>query len=225
MNRAAATGHLAQNLEGITRQWERPRQSAKTRFTIALAREAGADAAAVAHELAKRLSWTVYDRELLEVIAQDLGLQTSLLESVDEKQVGWFLDSFQAFLAVPRIDESAFIQHLIKTLAMLASRGECIIVGRGAAQLLPTDTTLRVRLVAPFADRIVAFSKRFQIDREEAERRIKRLEQERAEFVRRHFLKDPTDPANYDLVLNVSRLTPAKCAEVICGALRVVSGE
>src|SRR5262245_60312859 len=58
-------------------------------FTITLAREAGTQGTAVAHEVGKRLGWNVYDHELLERIAQDKGLRTDLLESVDERHSGW----------------------------------------------------------------------------------------------------------------------------------------
>jgi hypothetical protein len=53
-------------------------------FSIALSREAGTQATAVAQEVGRLLGWQVYDRQLLEMIAQDMRLRTNLLESVDE---------------------------------------------------------------------------------------------------------------------------------------------
>src|SRR5262245_38311840 len=110
MHPSTNPSHLAQTLEGITRQWDKRREESKTRFAIALTREAGVQASVIAEELGKRLGWTVYDRKLLELIAQDMGLQASLLESVDEKQIGWLRDSFESFLAVPQVNEFAFIR-------------------------------------------------------------------------------------------------------------------
>ena len=43
---------------------------------------------------------------------------------------------------------SGYVHRLIQTLLSLAAKGECVILGRGAAQALPPQTTLRVRLVA-----------------------------------------------------------------------------
>ena len=60
-----------------------------TPFTIALSREAGALGTSVAHELSKRLNWPVYDHELLEELAKDLGVGTRLLEEADEKPASW----------------------------------------------------------------------------------------------------------------------------------------
>ncbi len=59
------------------------------------------------------------------------------------------------------------------TLLSLGAHGECIIVGRGSAQVLPSATTLRVRLVAPLRDRASIISQRFGIGLDEAGRREK----------------------------------------------------
>ena len=76
-----------ETLQLAERHWEAKarRQPGATEkaFTIALAREAGASATQVAGEVAKRLNWPVYDQLLLERIAQEMGLRTQLLESVD----------------------------------------------------------------------------------------------------------------------------------------------
>src|SRR5262249_41409867 len=48
-----------------------------------------------------------------------------------------------------------------ETLLSRAAHGECIIVGRGAAQVLPPKTTLRVRMVGPLQDRITATQHRY----------------------------------------------------------------
>src|SRR5947209_3142493 len=58
-------------------------------FSIALSREAGARVSLVADKLAERLGWPVYDQELVQRIAEDMGLRTSLLESLDEKRTNW----------------------------------------------------------------------------------------------------------------------------------------
>ncbi|HEY1603810.1 MAG TPA: hypothetical protein VGG64_29680, partial [Pirellulales bacterium] len=50
-------------------------------------------------------------------------------------------------------------------------------------------------------------------------RKIEKLQRDRTRFVRAHFHADPTDPANYDLVLNVSRLSIDDCTQQIVDAL------
>lgn len=158
-------------------------------LTIALSRESGARGSSTAREVGKRLGWTVYDRELLERIAQELNLRTSLLESVDEKQVTWLQECVLAFASVPSVSGSTYLRHLVPTVLSLAALGECVIVGRGAAQILPVATTLRVRLVAPLEWRIAAMSKKLGVSREEAARTVERIDRERVRFVKDSFLQ------------------------------------
>ena len=80
-------------------------------------------------------------------------------------------------------------------------------------------TTLRVRLVARREDRIALMRQERGLLPEEAARYVDTTEQERIRFVKDYFHKDPTEPQNYDVMLNASRFTVAECAEVIVEAL------
>lgn len=192
-------------------------------FTVALSREAGTDGTAIAQEVGKRLDWHVYDSELIKLIADEMGLRTTLLESVDERQQSWLLECVEAFMAArvhsEWVSESGFVHHLVETVLALGAHGECVIVGRGAAFILPAATTLRVRLVAPVRERIVSLSRKLGITEREAARQVQTIDRQRADFVKDHFLKDPDDPLNYDMVLNVPRLSVAQNAALIIEAL------
>jgi cytidylate kinase len=188
-------------------------------FTVALSREAGANGAVIAGRLGDRLGWAVYDRALLDWIAGEMGLRTSLLESVDEKRVSWLRECVEAFASAPGVTGGAFVRHLVEMMLSLATHGECVIVGRGAAQLLPAATTLRVRLVADPRDRVAVIRQRLGLSEGEAVRWVETTDRERDRFVRDHFHKDPADPRGYDLVLNASRFSVDECAEVIEEAL------
>jgi cytidylate kinase len=117
------------------------------------------------------------------------------------------------------VSASAYVRHLFETHLSLAAHGECVLVGRGAAQVLPAATTLRVRLVAPVEDRVEAIRQRFGISVDEAARWVATTDAERSRFVRDHCGKDPVDPRLYDLVLNASRLAVNECADLIIEAL------
>jgi cytidylate kinase len=188
-------------------------------LTIALSREAGANGPAIAREVAKRLNWPVYDRELLERIAEDMGVRTSLLNSVDEKRANWLAECLQVFSSRPTVSQAAYVQHLVEVLLHLAAHGHCVIVGRGAAAVLPAATTLRVRLIGPRDERITAIQQRFGVTEAEAARWVDSADRDRVRFVREHFQKDPADPRHYDLVLNAMRLPVPGCAAVIVEAL------
>src|SRR5262245_18016826 len=189
-------------------------------FAIALSREAGAPGTSVAREVGKRLGWLVYDHELLEHIAREMKLHTSLLESVDERQKSWLREVMEGFSSGPIMSQPGYARRLLEAILSLGVHGECVIVGRWAAQVLPAAKTFRVRLVAPLPDRAAAVSRRLGIPLDQATRHAQTTDRERRRFVLDHFYKDPADPELYDLILNTSRFTVEECAELIIEGLR-----
>jgi hypothetical protein len=129
MDRESASEHLAETLQHLCRHWESRRGAVAAQggqtllrhaFTIALSREAGTQGSSIAREVGNRLGWHVYDHELLERIAQDMGLRTTLLESVDERRQSWLLETVEAFLSAPvqsdwtpLVSESAYSSRTI----------------------------------------------------------------------------------------------------------------
>jgi cytidylate kinase len=108
----------------------------------------------------------------------------------------------------------------------LAAHGQCIIVGRGAAQALPPARTVRVRVVAPWDDRVSRLSHDQRISRVAARALLAERDQSQASFVREHFQKDIQDPLQYDLILNCDRISVAEGAQLIAStvALRQPGG-
>jgi cytidylate kinase len=216
--------HTAKRLDHMQRHWHEQHPTTFTgappTFTIALMREAGTPGTSVAHAVGARLGWAVYDYELLQRIAEETGLRVNLLESVDERRKGWLSESFEALGAVPGLSENAYTRHLVQTVLSLGALGSCVIVGRGAAFILPAERTLRVRLVGQLDDRIKGAAARLGVSRKEAAAWVERTERERAEFVRAHFLKDSADPHHYDLILNSSRWSELQCADLIIMTLQ-----
>ena len=71
-------------IEQSCQRWEAQRQAAARQdlsshvpraFTIAVSREVGTRGSSVAEEVGKLLNWHVYDRDLLENIAHEMGLR------------------------------------------------------------------------------------------------------------------------------------------------------
>jgi cytidylate kinase len=200
------------------RHWQSNKGQARP-WTIALTREAGTPGAAVAQEIGHRLGWTVYDRELIEKIAQEMGLRASLLSSVDERRKSILLETLESLSLAGPVSEPKFVKHLVETLTSLGAHGHCVIVGRGAAHILPVQSTLRVRLVAEKNARIDTVRNQMNLTLADAERWVNDTDRERLRFVKDHFYKDAADPMCYDLVLNTWRWSIAQCADFVVKAL------
>jgi cytidylate kinase len=236
MHPESRPAYLAENLEHLFHHWESQRKSAEVveskspkprrPFTIAISGEAGTQSSLVAREAGRRLGWQVYDRELLELIGQDMGVRAALLESVDQRRQSWILEAAQGLLAAPMksdwgalVSQSGYVHHLINTVLALGAHGECVIVGRGAGFILPSETTLRVRLIGLSRQRIAALSHNLGVSEREAARKVRTIDREQAHFIKDYFTRDVSDPRNFDMLLNVSRFTVPLCAQTIVEAL------
>ena len=205
-------------------QPETPAASAtRQAMTIAISRQTGTRGEEIAREVGRMLDWPVFDHELLEQIAAEMQVRVDLLESVDEQHQSWLLESLEALAPKATVSETSYLRHLVETVCSLAAHGECVIVGRGAAQFLPGASTLRVRIVAPKADRIAQTQRRENCTHREAERMMTTRERQRIAFVKEHFQKDAADPWHYDLVLNTQHWSAGDCAELIVAALKLKS--
>lgn len=191
-----------------------------SRFSIAISREAGAKGATIASALGSRLGWPVYDRELLQMVADQMKLRAGLLEGIDEKRKSWLTEFVEAFTSDRHVSATGYVHHLLETMLSLSTRGQCIIVGRGAAQVLPPGVTLRVRFIAERPDRIEHLRGEYNLTPDAAARKMETMDVERAQFVRDYFHKDPGDPGGYDLIVNTSRFSVPDCVELVVEALR-----
>ncbi len=215
--------HLAAALAGTavystTRDHTEPQASPG--YTVALSREEGVPVHELAHELGRTLGWQVFDHELIELIAKEMGVDVRLLDRMDERNVAWLEEAFNSFMEIPAVSEGGFISALRKTITRLGRTSHCIFVGRGAPHILPVATTLRVRLIANRRDRLLAVAKCKNLSDDAAARYIETTEEQRVRFIRGHFFFDPRDPQNYDLVLNFSHLSLPACVQLLVSALQ-----
>jgi len=188
-------------------------------FTIAISREAGAQGTQVAREVGRRLHWPVYDNELLEQLARELQVDVRTLENIDERPGSRLVEALEILGSNSTVTEMTYFRRMLKLVFALGERGECVIVGRGAALVLPPATTLRVRMVAEREDRIANIMRDQKLEKAEATRQLDTTDQARRKFIKDHYRKDWNDPLFFDMILNGSRLTVDECAQLVVDAL------
>ena len=103
----------------------------------------------------------------------------------------------------------------------LASRGQVLIRGWGAARLLRgIPHILTVRVCAPMKRRVEEMCRRLGVDAATAKREIERSDADHAHAFLRFFSSDWRRPTNYDMVLNTGHLSVESCAEILIDAAR-----
>jgi hypothetical protein len=115
-------------------------------LTIALSGQPGTPVTEVGQEVGRLLSWPVFDREVVELVAARMHLPVRQVQAIDETVQNWGLDGLEGFACGADL-ETRYVHQVHLLLHSLAEQGNCVILGRGAAELLDPPFTLRVRLV------------------------------------------------------------------------------
>ena len=166
---------------------------------ITVSRKMGTHGAEIARRVASELGYRFYDTEAINQMAQELGVLESVRE-VDEKMPSLFQRIFSQRSAV-------YLERLYSVIYELAKQGDAVFLGRGSHLLLRDfPCALHVRVTASPETCIRTLLDQ-GFTRDAAARVINRTDDERGAFVRFAFGVDWEDPARYDLVLNMDKLT------------------
>ncbi|WP_165229359.1 AAA family ATPase [Aquisphaera insulae] len=186
---------------------------------ICVSRETGAGGYAISRMVGQRLGWKVYDQELLEAIAHRMELPVDDVRVFDELAPSVVQDWLLPLREEHYAPQEAYLDHLAKLIEAIGRAGESVLVGRGAGFLMPRETTLSVRIIAPIRYRSMRLAERMGVSVWTARRAARDLDRRRAQFERTMYRAVSGDPHNYDLVLDSHSLGLDIAAEVIVRAV------
>jgi cytidylate kinase len=182
---------------------------------ISVEREYGCGAANIAHRIADRLGWKLWDQEITSEIARRLKCKAELVEAREERLDSMFYRLIKVFMRgsfEPRVDtadlELLDAEHLAKlfdkVVTEVADRGNCVIVGRGAPWFLRhREDGFHIFLYAPYDEKMRRL--RAQGDSEkEAIQLLESVDRERAAFVCKYFSKTWPDRHLYNMMMNTT---------------------
>ncbi len=187
---------------------------------VTVSQAVGSAGGQVARQLAQRLGWPLFDKEILQHMAGDDQVRTRLYEKMDQRDTSW-LESMMRNLLQGEYRKEDYPYRLSEAVLALARQGPAVFLGRGADFILPPDRGLRIRILAPHEVRVATYAQQNQCDQETARTEIARAEHEREEFFRRCFGQPKVDPTRFDLMINLGRMSPDEAVEVILAALRL----
>ncbi len=186
---------------------------------LLISRDKGAGGRQVANLIGRRLGWQVFDRQIVDAIAQRTQMRQQMVENLDEKTRGG-LEEFLRNVLTREIGSTDYVLHLRRVLLTLGQQGDVVIVGRAAEYILPGQFGLRVRMVAPLDVRTDRIARASGLAIKAVHPLVAKVDQERKDFAHEQFQKDVRDPLNYDLVINTGGLTVEGTAEIVLAALK-----
>jgi cytidylate kinase len=187
---------------------------------IAISRETGVDAAEIAHAVASECNWKALDRELLDYLAEHDHLSRIALDFVDERSVSWFRELFGKWLDEQVISQSEYVSRLGRIVLLAGQHESTVFVGRGVQFILPRESGMAVRIIAPLNERIRCVKERRQCSASEARSFVEGTDRARANFVKKYFQHDVADPHLYDLVINLEFMPRDAAVGMIVGECR-----
>jgi len=107
---------------------------------------------------------------------------------------------------------SAAMEDYVRIVGMvilnIAKEGDVLIIGR-ASQVLLRDNpeALHIRVVAPLSDRVEKFMGLEKLTQREARQRLLASDRARAEYLRRYYGVNWSDPQLYDIVINTGHIS------------------
>lgn len=204
--------HIAKHMHWFERkrvEWQQAPLRAPLRAPshgpyVAISRALGSGGDTVARLVAEQLGWPLFDREIIEAIAEKTHVREELVAQFDE-HVRSALDTYMQNLYTGRLfDASKYLYHLSQVLLGIAQYGQAVILGRGANLILPSASGLRARLIAPLAVRVNNLRHERNLGEKQALQILAAHDQEQKEFFQRYFRNDPNDPGTYDVVINTA---------------------
>lgn len=186
---------------------------------IAISRAVGLPGYTVAEHLHERLGWPIFDREILNAMAENNEYRRRVYAQLDQRDVSWLEDSLRAVVQ-GHFSQEAYLHRLIEAVFSLARKGHAIFLGRGTDLILPVDLGLRVRLTADHDYCVGGLAKMRNLSYQAAMHQVDVIEQERADFVRRSFRVAPDDENRFDIILNLRTFTVPQVVDFIMEALR-----
>ncbi len=179
---------------------------------ITISREMGSGGIPIAHRASEQLGYTLVDGEALRKVASQYGLSQEAFDAADEHP--------PAFVAEKDVRLLVDL-HMIELMVLdYALKGDVIIYGRGGQDLLKKiKSVFRVRITAPFEERVERWVEREWLDPDLARLLVRKSDQQRAGFIKYYFDRDWENPLDYDLVINTQRLSEDKAVELICSGV------
>lgn len=193
---------------------------------ITIGRQFGSGGREIGQKLAERLSIPLYDRRLVSMAAESLGVRKEDAERVDESSLNTFVANYTVSpgMYMEYISAASYIQSFdeqvyraeAEIIRGLAEKGPCIIVGRCADYILKDRAEcINVFICADKDDRKKRIARLYNLTERKAAERIRRTDRERWYYYELHTGQDWGDITSHQILFNVGLLGMEKIVDYL----------
>ena len=180
---------------------------------ITLEREYGSGGALIAKSLAERLGWKLWDEEITAEIARAANVDLREERRCDEHLDPFLYRLFKVYargsyertlgISESRVfDTDCMVATLQNVIEDIASRGNCVLVGRGSPYFLRNrPDTFHVFVYASTEEKVRRLRSIGKTEKE-AQQLVAEIDRDRADFIRHYFGAEWPHRPLYNLMIN-----------------------
>lgn len=188
-----------------------------SRKIITISREFGSGGRYIGENLARKLGWKYYDKDIISELANQTGLAEEFIEHASElSPKGIFGYSFVGRNMSGQSVEDMVYEAQRKVILDIAERDSCVIIGRNADHILKDRTdVLNVFIYGNMAEKTKRICELYHLSEEEAVKEMKNIDKRRAINYKFYTDKQWGMAKNYSISLNSSELGYEMCEKII----------
>lgn len=181
---------------------------------IAITRDFGCHEEKIIPQLEKILGWKVYGKDLLNHLAEREELSRSFLETLDETKRSQVDDWVNHLIHSGSILQKDYVLRITRLMEAVVRNENAILLGRGSNYILEERKEgIRIKLTAPFDDRVQNIMKVRSLPLKEAEQLVREKDEERKAFINTYF--KAATASEFDLAINTSAIDKDLVCEMV----------
>lgn len=191
---------------------------------ITISRQFGSGGRMIGAELAKRLDLPFFEKSLSEEASKRSGIHPDFFEKAEARKDWYFSNAFLSSVDPLNmsLDDQIYLAQ-VHTIRELAERGPCIIVGRGANQILADRKDLLNIFI--YADREVRLKRIIEVygvPEKQAEKQMDLVDKNRAKYLKHYAGQMFGEAENYHLCIDSGKLGIENAIKIIDASYRTL---
>ena len=187
---------------------------------ITIAREHGSGGRVIAQKVGKELDIPVYDKTIIDIAAQESGLDPDFIQTLEKRRSPMFLYNLYLSKTNVSIADQVYLAQA-QVIETVAEEGPCIIVGRcGDYVLRKKKNLLRVFVYAPKEERIRRIIEEYKEEIDNPSAYLDKYDRQRASYYNSFADLQWGDHRNYHLMIDSSLGLDFAAAIIIDAARR-----
>ena len=205
------------------------------KYVITINRELGSGGRTVGRKLAEKLNVAYYDKLLINELKQKFQLNTEQIEKLKSGKSDWWREFINAAMYMGQgMNELWYYQRMTgeddgtlvtssdmfkvekEILENAANEASCVIAGRSGFSIFANHPNhLSIFIQAPLEHRIQRIMGKQNLTHEQAEKIIKKVDDQREAYVKKYAGTSRYDTRNYDLVFNMEGKSEDEVVDLI----------